>query len=122
MTPSKDAPPSFIGLLKAYPWLGVLLALSLIVTVWAATRRAPPPPEPVPAAAPAVEAPAAAPEADPEPTVWPDMPPPAATVPAPAAPPARAASTEESPPPPPSSEAQLQPDGTWRTEGPGLGR
>ncbi|MDP3542936.1 MAG: hypothetical protein Q8T11_10780 [Elusimicrobiota bacterium] len=75
---SKDAPPSLVGLLKAYPWLGVLLALSLIVTLWAATRRAPPPPEPIPPAIePAADAQAPEAEVEPEPTVWPDSPPPA---------------------------------------------
>lgn len=118
MTPSKDAPPSFIGLLKAYPWLGVLLVLSLIVTVWAATRRAPPPPEPVPAAAPAVEAPAPATEPEPEPTAWPEAAPhPEA---APAAPVARPVAQEA--PPPPSTEVTPNADGTWQSGPPAGGR
>jgi hypothetical protein len=68
------APPSFKGLFKAYPWLAAVLALSVLVTLWAATRRPPPPPEPIaPAAEPVAESPAPAPEAEsePEPAVAP---------------------------------------------------
>lgn len=111
MTPSKDAPPSSFGdILKAYPWLGVLLALSLIVTLWAATRRAPPP-EPIPPAIePAAEVPAPIAEADPGPTVWPDFAPPASETVAPAAEPAADMNT-------PLTQSE---DGTWR--GPALAK
>lgn len=105
------ARPSFLGLVKNYPWLIVVLGLSLVVTLWAATRRAPVPvavdippavePEPAPTPEPEPEAaPAAVPVAAPEPEA----------APAPAAP---ARSTEDLPPPPPSSAARPNPDGTW---------
>jgi hypothetical protein len=60
------APPSFLGLLKAYPWLGVVLALSVLVTLWAATRRAPVPEVIPPAVEPVADAPAPAPEPEPD--------------------------------------------------------
>ena len=107
------APPSFSGLLKAYPWLAALLAASLMVTVWAATRRAPPPPEPI---APAVEPVTAAPVPAPEPetiSMPTPMPEPEPAPPAPA--PVQRAAQEDQPPPPPSSEAVQQLDGTWRS-------
>lgn len=115
------APPSFKGLFKAYPWLGVVLALSVLATLWIATRRPPPPPEPIPAAVePVVEAPSPAPEPEPE-AVFPPAP---APEPEPAAPPPAAAArkSEEEPPPPPSSTAVLQPDGTWRSGSSAPGR
>lgn len=103
MTPSNDAPPSVIGLLKAYPWLGVLIALSIVVTLWAATRSAPPPPAPIPPAVePAVEVPVPAVEA--EPTVWPEFPP---AAPEPVAPAAK--------PPSNADEPLIQTeDGAWK--------
>jgi hypothetical protein len=85
------APPSFRGLLRAYPWLGVVLGLSVLITLWAVTRRAPPPPEAIPPAVePAVEAPApaAAPEPDDAPMPMPVVPGPSAAPVAPAARPA----------------------------------
>lgn len=109
-------PPSFTGLFKAYPWLGVVLALSVLTTLWIATRRPPPPPEPIPPAVePVTVAPAPAPEPEPE-TVFVHAPAPEPEPEAPA--PAAVRKTEEEPPPPPSASAVIQPDGTWRS-GPG---
>lgn len=112
------ARPSVLGLLKAYPWLIVLLALSVMVTLWAATRRAPVP-EPIPPAVePVAEAPA--PQTEPEPAaplfafpVSEPAPAPASPAePTPSVPPAQATGPEA-----PSSGAQ-RPDGTWEA-GPG---
>lgn len=105
------ATPSVTGLFKSYPWLGVLLGLSLIATLWAATRR-PPQPVPVPPSVEAVADPAPVPEPEPE---QPLAPPPL-TVPAPveAAPaPAPMRRGSDDPPPPPSTENHQNPDGTW---------
>ena len=105
------ARPSFLGLAKNYPWLIVVLALSLVVTLWAATRRAP-----VPVAVdipPAVEPeiPAPTPEPDPEPPVLPVAVEPApAPVSQPAPEPIRGSAEA---PPPPSAPANQNPDGTW---------
>lgn len=110
------ARPSFLGLLKAYPWLIVLLALSVMVTLWAATRRAPVP-EPIP---PAVEPVAAAPEPAPEPAAEPFPFPVPEPAPAPASsvePPPPARPAQATGPEAPSSGAQ-RPDGTWEA-GPG---
>lgn len=115
------APPSFLGLVKSYPWLVVVLALSAMVTLWAATRRAPSPPPPIP---PAVE-PVAAPSTEPVFTPGPELvpvpmpvaePEPVAEAAAPE--PVKNAGNKSPPPPPPSSSAYLQPDGTWRSSPP----
>ncbi len=77
------ARPSFLGLLKTYPWLIVVLALSAMVTVWAVTRRAPVPVPIPPAAAPVAEAPAPAPEPEEVPFPFPTPAPVPAPAPAP---------------------------------------
>jgi len=82
------APPSFTGLLKSYPWLAVLLTVSLLLTVWAATRR-PPAPVPIP------------PSVEPAPT--------AAVAPA-----AEEPQTELAPPPMPIAEPAPEPAATVR--------
>jgi len=122
MAKTPPPPPSFIDLLKAYPWLGPLLAASVIVTLWVATRRPPPPPEPIPQAVePVTAAPEPAPEMEPapEPFVWPSQQPaeePAA-VQAPPAPPTEARAPLPVNPDAPLAGAQRL-DGTFEP-GPG---
>ena len=105
------APPSLRGLLKAYPWLVVLLTLSLMVTLWAATRRAPVP-EPIPDAVEPAAAEIPAPTPEPETSYEaPAMP---VAPPAPEAPaePARSAPQPQTDSPAPAIGPQ-KPDGTW---------
>ena len=111
------APPSVVGLLKSYPWLIVVLSLSALVTLWAATRRAPVPVQVV--IPPAEEQPAAqAPKPEPEADV--PMPPPQAPAPETAPAPAPVQRSADAPSPP-SAPTQQNPDGTWGG-GPGLSR
>ena len=103
--------PSFAGLLKSYPWVIVVLALSVMVTLWAATRRPPPPPEPIP---PAVEPVTAAPAAEPEPDSTPlPLPLPVAEAPAPAAAPAPAPPPPSNMAPPGPTSGRMLEDGTF---------
>lgn len=41
--------PDLVALLKGQPWLIVLLTVCVLAALWAAKRRAPPPPAPIPA-------------------------------------------------------------------------
>lgn len=102
------APVSVGGLFRSYPWLGVLVAGSFLLTVYALTRRPPSPAEEeIPAAiepvaaepAPAEDAPAP----EPAPFVFP---PPAAE--APAAAPAAPMPTGTGP-----AVGAVRADGTW---------
>lgn len=109
------APPSLRGLLKAYPWVVVLLTLSVLVTLWAATRRASAP-EPIPDAVepPAAEIPEPTPVPEPQapPMPIPEAVPEPAPEPAPPAVPTRGADSGA-----PSIGPQRS-DGTWEA-GPG---
>lgn len=106
------AQPSIKGLIKARPWIGVLLAASASLTLWALTRRAPAPPPVSAAIEPAVE-PVAPPE--PEQTSEPAAPvfiqPPPEPQPEAAAPP-----MNENVPPPPAS-GRMREDGTFEPNG-----
>lgn len=108
------AAPSMLGLFKSYPWLAVVLGLSAMVTLWAATRRAPaPPPAPAPAAF--VETPPAPtpePEPEPEPPSFPAPEPAAAPAPEPA--PVR---TVHSAAPPGPTSGRMNEDGTFEPNG-----
>lgn len=111
------APPSFAGLLKSYPWLGVLLAMSFFVTVWAATRRAPAPV--VVDIPPAVEpepAPTPEPEAEPAALPMPEVPAPAAEPAAVAAPEMPVFQNPEAGGPAPRPGSVRQPDGSFKAD------
>lgn len=102
--------------LKKNPWLIALLACSAVLTMWAATRRAPvAEPVAIPAAAPAVEAPSPEPQQDEAPLPFhPVVHAPVAPAPEP---PPRVIPVGEAGPQMPPAGAERE-DGTWEA-GPG---